>query len=172
MLLSALEAYWRGEFMNWLATEAAVLCMYASALLTLYRADAWRGILFGAVWYFLGGLFIEHEKPLRRLLVLAGRLLESVYLLAINTLSFARVGAFALGHVALSSALMTLLENIHDRALAIMLIVLGNLFILVVEGLVVFVQTTRLVLFEFFIRFLHAEGRVFKPLRGPTTGNR
>jgi V/A-type H+-transporting ATPase subunit I len=32
----------------------------------------------------------------------------------------------------------------------------------VLEGLLVFVQTTRLVLFEFFIRFLHAEGRLFR----------
>lgn len=32
------------------------------------------------------------------------------------------------------------------------------------------VQTTRLVLFEFFIRFLRAEGRIFKPLRGLTAG--
>lgn len=44
---------------------------------------------------------------------------------------------------------------------------LGNLFIVAVEGLMVFVQTTRLILFEFFSRFLRAEGRIFKPLRRP-----
>jgi V/A-type H+-transporting ATPase subunit I len=33
--------------------------------------------------------------------------------------------------------------------------------------MVVSIQTTRLILFEFFIRFLQADGRVFKPLRGP-----
>lgn len=66
---------------------------------------------------------------------------------------------------------MTLLETIHKKVLFITLAGLGNLFIIVVEGQVVFVQTTRLVLFEFFIRFLRAEGRVFKPLRGPSTGN-
>jgi len=37
------------------------------------------------------------------------------------------------------------------------------------EGLVVSIQTTRLVLFEFFIRFLHAEGRPFRPLAPLTT---
>jgi V/A-type H+-transporting ATPase subunit I len=31
----------------------------------------------------------------------------------------------------------------------------------------VFVQTTRLVLFEFFIRFLRGEGRAFRPVRQP-----
>jgi len=44
---------------------------------------------------------------------------------------------------------------------------LGNLLILALEGLVVSIQTTRLVLFEFFIRFLRGEGRPFKPLPPP-----
>jgi len=48
--------------------------------------------------------------------------------------------------------------------------VLGNLFALALEGLLVFVQTTRLVLFEFFIRFLHTEGRLFRPLEVAGTG--
>jgi vacuolar-type H+-ATPase subunit I/STV1 len=32
---------------------------------------------------------------------------------------------------------------------------------------VVFVQTTRLILFEFFTHFLRAEGRLFRPVAGP-----
>jgi len=44
---------------------------------------------------------------------------------------------------------------------------LGNIIVIVLEGLVVSIQTTRLILFEFFIRFLQASGRVFKPLVGP-----
>jgi V/A-type H+-transporting ATPase subunit I len=46
-------------------------------------------------------------------------------------------------------------------------VILGNLFAIVLEGLVVFVQTTRLVLFEFFVHFLRAEGRLFRPMAGP-----
>jgi len=42
----------------------------------------------------------------------------------------------------------------------------------VLEGLLVFVQTTRLVLFEFFIRFLRAEGRLFRPVSGPGPSQR
>jgi V/A-type H+-transporting ATPase subunit I len=51
--------------------------------------------------------------------------------------------------------------------IALLLILLGNVIVLVLEGLVVSIQTTRLILFEFFIRFLQANGRMFKPLRGP-----
>jgi V/A-type H+-transporting ATPase subunit I len=40
------------------------------------------------------------------------------------------------------------------------------------EGLLVFVQSTRLVLFEFFTRFLRADGRLFRPLHGPNPANR
>jgi V/A-type H+-transporting ATPase subunit I len=36
-----------------------------------------------------------------------------------------------------------------------------------IEGLVVSIQTTRLVLFEFFTRFFKAEGREFRPLIPP-----
>ena len=126
-------------------------------------------MVIGIVWYFLGGLLVDHARPLKRLLALAGRLLESVFQLLVNTISFARVGAFAIGHVALSSALMTMAAQVDNRAGYWILIVAGNLFIVAVEGLVVFVQTTRLILFEFFIRFLRAEGRIFKPLHRPTS---
>lgn len=169
ILLASIEARWRGELTAWLAVDAAIVLMYASALTAPFYPAAWPGIVIGTAWYFLGGLYVQHTKPFRRLLELSGHILESVFQLLVNTISFARVGAFALGHVALSSALMILAKQIENPVGYLILIVLGNLFIVVVEGLMVFVQTTRLILFEFFIRFLHAEGRVFKPLRRPTS---
>ena len=48
-----------------------------------------------------------------------------------------------------------------------LVLVLGNALILLVEGLVVSIQTTRLVLFEFFTRFFRAEGREFRALAAP-----
>jgi V/A-type H+-transporting ATPase subunit I len=45
--------------------------------------------------------------------------------------------------------------------------VLGNVVVILLEGLVVTIQTTRLVLFEFFIRFLRTGGRTFQPLIAP-----
>ena len=48
-----------------------------------------------------------------------------------------------------------------------LILVLGNLLIIALEGLVVSIQTTRLVLFEFFNRFLRGTGRVFRPLPAP-----
>jgi V/A-type H+-transporting ATPase subunit I len=54
-----------------------------------------------------------------------------------------------------------------NRVAGLLILVLGNLLILLVEGLVVSIQTTRLVLFEFFTRFFRPEGREFRPLAAP-----
>jgi V/A-type H+-transporting ATPase subunit I len=59
---------------------------------------------------------------------------------------------------------VTLTETVETQALSVLLFIVGNAMIIALEGLVVFVQTTRLVLFEFFTRFLRAEGRFFQPL--------
>jgi len=84
-----------------------------------------------------------------------------------NTLSFLRVGAFALAHAALSHAVLILADSVESVWLQVLIILVGNVFGVIMEGLLVFVQTTRLVLFEFFTRFLRADGRLFRPVRGP-----
>ena len=38
---------------------------------------------------------------------------------------------------------------------------------IVLEAMVVSIQTTRLVLFEFFTRFMQGQGRAFRPLPAP-----
>ena len=97
---------------------------------------------------------------------LAG-LFENLLQLIINTLSFVRTGAFALAHAGLSLAFVTLADMPESTLMGVLILLLGNLLIIVLEGLVVAIQTTRLVLFEFFIRFLSASGRVFQPLAAP-----
>ena len=87
--------------------------------------------------------------------------------LLVNTLSFARVGAFALAHAGLSSAVIALTKAIDHPLLALAMLLAGNALILLLEGMVVSIQTTRLVLFEFFTRFLTGAGRVFSPLPPP-----
>jgi V/A-type H+-transporting ATPase subunit I len=85
----------------------------------------------------------------------------------INTLSFARVGAFALAHAGLASAVVALAEAAGHGIGFALILVLGNLLIVAIEGLIVSIQTTRLVLFEFFTRFFTPEGRPFRPLAPP-----
>jgi V/A-type H+-transporting ATPase subunit I len=73
--------------------------------------------------------------------------------------------------VGLSLAFVVLADATGSLYAAIPIMILGNIIIIVLEGLVVSIQTTRLVLFEFFIRFLHGSGRIFRPLPAPDTDN-
>jgi V/A-type H+-transporting ATPase subunit I len=85
-----------------------------------------------------------------------------------NTASFVRLAAFAVNHVALSLAVMTIF-NMMDRLpggsiLKIIVFVLGNVFIVGLEGLIVFIQVLRLEYYEFFGKFYKGGGNVFKPV--------
>ena len=168
LAFSGLAAAWRGELRAWVWLDGALLLIYAAALLGWFLPAAlWLAGL-GLLQYFLGTLVLTRDR--HALPAALGNLLLATFELAMNTLSFARVGAFALGHAALSLAIMTLAHAFtHPLAVALALIV-GNLFSLVLEGLLVYVQTTRLVLFEFFTRFLREEGRPFRPLRRQSGG--
>jgi V/A-type H+-transporting ATPase subunit I len=88
----------------------------------------------------------------------------------LNTVSFVRVGAFALAHAGLSLAFNIMADSAGSMVATALILLLGNIIVIVLEGLVVSIQTTRLILFEFFIRFLQADGRVFKPISAPQAG--
>jgi V/A-type H+-transporting ATPase subunit I len=90
--------------------------------------------------------------------------------LGVNTVSFVRVGAFALAHAGLCTAVVGMAEAAGRGYWPVLL--LGNAAIVGLEGLVVSIQTTRLILFEFFIRFLTARGRAFEPLPSPVPPSR
>ena len=111
-------------------------------------------------------------KVLTTLLKATGALLESLFQLLVNTISFVRVGAFALAHGGLSMAFITLADTTEGVIAGVLIQLLGNLVVIMLEGLVVTIQTTRLILFEFFIRFLHCTGRMFRPLAAPVTTTR
>jgi len=81
-----------------------------------------------------------------------------------NTLSFLRLAAFSLNHVALSLALF-IVANMLQTAGYWITVVLGNLFILALEGAIVAIQTLRLEYYEGFSRYFGGDGRAFRPLR-------
>ncbi len=163
LVFAGFEAYWRGELRAWLCLDAAVLLLYASLLAGAFSPWAFWLTGLAIIHYFIGNLALATRgERAMAMLTASGQLLLSIFELAMNTLSFLRVGAFALAHAALSLAMLTLAEGVASPWAWGSIILLGNLFGVVLEGLLVFVQTTRLVLFEFFIRFLHAEGRLFR----------
>ncbi len=163
-LLSGLGALRRGGLARWLMQDLGFLVLYLGLIGTLLHPPLiWLAVL-GLIW-LLVGLFLS-QRELIGGLAAVGHLLESGMQILVNTLSFARVGAFALAHASLGLAVVIMADAAPPWA-HLLIMILGNLLIILLEGLVVSIQTTRLVLFEFFNRFLHGTGRVFRPLPLP-----
>ena len=167
LLLNAVESYWRGELRQWFQVEAAVLVLYLSLIAGFFLPEALPVSGFALAWYFFGCLQQPHARFVATLLAAAGTLLENILQLLINTVSFVRVGAFALAHGGLSMAFIIMADATASPVSAFLILLLGNLVVIMLEGLVVTIQTTRLILFEFFIRFLRGSGRMFRPLAAP-----
>ncbi len=82
-----------------------------------------------------------------------------------NTLSFVRIGAFAVSHAAMMEVVLMLAGAENGASPNWVVIVLGNLFVCGMEGLIVGIQVLRLQYYEFFSRFYKGGGREFKPYR-------
>ncbi|AGA90280.1 archaeal/vacuolar-type H+-ATPase subunit I [Thioflavicoccus mobilis 8321] len=102
--------------------------------------------------------------PGERLLVVFIETLETVIGYVSNTLSFLRVAAFSLNHVALSIAIFTLADMTGEVGHLVTLI-LGNLFVILLEGGIVMIQVMRLQYYEGFSRYFSGNGLEFAPLR-------
>ncbi len=80
-----------------------------------------------------------------------------------NTLSFVRVGAFAVSHAAMMGVVMMLAGASSGGSINWAVVIIGNLFVCGMEGLVVGIQVLRLEYYEIFSRFYRGDGRAFVP---------
>lgn len=80
-----------------------------------------------------------------------------------NTLSFVRVGAFAVSHAAMMEVVLMLAGAESGGSPNWIVVILGNLFVCGMEGLIVGIQVLRLEYYELFSRFYRGTGRAFKP---------
>lgn len=81
-----------------------------------------------------------------------------------NTLSFVRVGAFAVSHAAMMEVVL-MLAGADTGNTNVVVLIFGNLFVCGMEGLIVGIQVLRLEFYEMFSRFYRGTGRAFKPYR-------
>jgi V/A-type H+/Na+-transporting ATPase subunit I len=154
---------------KWMATDTFNLEQQLAIIVPLL-------IILGYKWY-------ENKMPFtERLLVTLIEGLESVINYLANTLSFLRVAAFSLNHAALAIAVFTLANmigspsdwlisqlgessaNVISSVANWLVIILGNLFIVILEGAIVTIQVLRLEYYEGFSRFFSGDGRTFSPL--------
>jgi V/A-type H+-transporting ATPase subunit I len=99
-----------------------------------------------------------------KVLVVFIETLETIIGYISNTLSFLRVAAFSLNHVALAIAIFTLAEMMGTFG-HLVTIVLGNVFMIVLEGGIVMIQVLRLEFYEGFARYFSGDGHEFAPLK-------
>lgn len=98
-----------------------------------------------------------------RLMITLIETFETVMGYVSGTLSFLRVAAFGLNHVALAIAVFALADMLGDFGHWLMVLG-GNIFILVLEGAIVAIQVLRLEYYEGFSRFFGGRGRAFQPM--------
>ena len=99
-------------------------------------------------------------------LVIGGivELIEVVSSYLSSTLSFVRVGAFALAHAVLGF-IIELMSSKCGPVGGIFVLVAGNAIVVVLEGMIVAIQVIRLQYYESFSKFFNETGAEFKPLQ-------
>jgi len=91
--------------------------------------------------------------------------IETLLSIISNTLSFIRVGAFALNHVGLYIAFATMARMMSNSWGSLAILVLGNIIIIGLEGLIVFIQALRLEYYELFTKYFRGNGIEYVPAK-------
>ena len=84
-----------------------------------------------------------------------------------STVSFVRVGAFALSHAGLCLAIYAIADTLEGLpgggVWAFIFIIIGNLFVILLEGLIVSIQGVRLQYYELFSKYFAGDGVLYRP---------
>ena len=91
-------------------------------------------------------------------------LFEVVLSFVTNTMSFLRVGGFVLSHAGMMLVVYTLAEMVGGVGEYIV-IILGNVFVMCLEGLIVGIQVLRLEFYEMFSRYYEGNGTAFRTIK-------
>ena len=132
-------------------TDAISLSLKAALLISML-------VMLRYQWSHASGSLVE------RIMVVMVEGLEIVINSVSSTLSFLRIAAFSLNHIALASAVFTLAAMMDQFGHGVT-IVLGNIFIIVLEGAIVAIQCLRLEYYEGFSRFFSGQGKPYQPLK-------
>ena len=161
-----------GLLLYWLLCALAMIYITGTPVSDTLASVMWGGALVMLVLMVFRDVlarYLLHEKgegesPVLNMFEIVHSLLSFLS----NTASFVRLAAFALNHVGLSLAVIMLSNMVHTLPGGIVMkgivLVLGNLIIVGLEGLIVFIQTLRLEYYEFFGKFYKGGGSAFKPV--------
>ncbi len=162
-----------GAFFFWYAVFAAIriavtggsigwydIAFSVTTLLGVFFSEPLERLMEGHRPVFENGLFSAAIQGIVEILEIVSTAIS-------NSVSFLRVGAFALAHAVLGFIIFTLSDLVGGSLSpgGILIGVFGNAVIIALEGLIVTIQVIRLQYYEFFSKFFTDTGREFKPFR-------
>lgn len=103
-----------------------------------------------------------HETPVMFSVEAVFETLEAYLGYLSNTLSFVRVGAFALNHIGLFMAFHIIAEMMQTPIGNISMFLIGNLVVIGLEGMIVMIQGMRLLYYEIFSKYYSGDGEDFQ----------
>ncbi len=80
-----------------------------------------------------------------------------------NTLSFMRVAGLGIAHVCLMISFFTL-AGMTSGIFSVLILIVGNILVIGLEGLSAAIQALRLNYYEFFTKFFHGTGKLYTPI--------
>ena len=101
------------------------------------------------------------EKPSGYYIEGSFSIIETLISIFSGTISFIRVGAFAINHVGLFLAFSTIGKMMGSSVGNIIMMIFGNILIIGLEGLIVFIQSLRLEYYEMFSKYYKGDGVEF-----------
>jgi V/A-type H+-transporting ATPase subunit I len=162
---------------------AVGLAFYLLLIYAIYSAALMKNGFSQIVAYVMVGLLglMVLKQPLANKLIGADKLyntspadyyieegfgiVETLLSMLSSTISFLRVGAFALNHVGLFLAFATMGQMMGSKAGNIFMIIVGNVIIIGLEGLIVFIQALRLEYYEMFSKYYKGDGVEYAPAK-------
>jgi V/A-type H+-transporting ATPase subunit I len=87
-----------------------------------------------------------------------------------NTMSFLRVGGFVLSHAGMMMVVYTLAKMVNGGIISftipcMLVLIFGNIFVMVLEGMIVGIQVLRLEFYEMFSRYYEGKGKPFVSIK-------
>lgn len=125
--------------------------MFAVSLISMYMSAPLTKLINGKKdWFPKSGMyFVENFFEI----------FEVVLSFFTNTISFLRIGAFAVIHVGMMMAVHAMAGD--GGASSVIVSIIGNIIVMVLEGLIVAIQVLRLQYYEMFSRYFTGGGKEF-----------
>jgi V/A-type H+-transporting ATPase subunit I len=147
-------AWFRGPIL--LALIPFLVLIFGKTIFSASTRLSWRSIEVPSEQPSLGQRIFESSDLVTRLLS--------------NTISYTRILALLMAHWALILVVYTVAgligsASILSAVLSGIIVVAGNIFVIALEGLIVFIHTLRLHFYEWFSKFYMGTGTEFTPFR-------